>query len=115
MARGRRQRMGIAALVAALGTVIVPMVEQQRVTAGGGRLAVVCLAMTAATAVAVLAALLGRELRVLTSNQGDRLVRGLHLSGLAASALEPIGHDPVHGFQAVYAAWRQVGHRLAEA
>jgi hypothetical protein len=78
--RGRRQRLGIAAMVCALGVAAVMLFRQGSVPDTTVRLLVVTVALCSAAALGALGALWLREDRRLRSAQGERLLRALQFN-----------------------------------
>jgi hypothetical protein len=109
VARGRRQRLGIAAMVCVLAVASVALFREGSLADTTVTLLMVTVGVASAVGLGVLAALWLREDRNLRQAQGDRLLRALQFNcslpgeNLAAfRALVP----PQQAFFDCYAAWR---------
>ena len=107
--RGRRQRLGIAALVCVLGVAAVALFRQGSLADTTATLLVVSVAVASCAGLGVLATLWLREDRALRQAQGERLLRALQFNCslpednlLAFRRLVP----PQQAFFDVYGAWK---------
>jgi hypothetical protein len=106
--RGRRQRLGIAALVCGLAVAAVVLFRQGALPDATVTLLVVTVAICSAAALGVLAMLWLREDRQLRSAQGERLQRALQFNcSLPEDSLLAFRRlvQPEQAFFDVYAAW----------
>jgi len=110
LARNRRQRLGLAILVAAVGIAAVVLTQSHAVTALIASDLVLAVGITSAGGVALLAALWARDDRRLRRVQGDRLLRALQfncsLHEERLLAFRRLSH-PTAAFFDCYAFWRE--------
>jgi hypothetical protein len=107
--RGRRQRLGIAAMVCALAVASVVLFRQGTLADTTVTLLVVSVAVASAAGLGVLGALWLREDRRLRHAQGDRLLRALQFNcSLPEDNLRAFRRlvSPQQAFFDVYNAWR---------
>ena len=107
--RGRRQRLGIAALVCGLGVGATVLVRQGSLPQPMAMLVVTAVAVSSAVALGILATLWVRDERKLRRAQGERLMRALQFNcSLPEERLQAFrrqGH-PTGAFFEVYDAWK---------
>jgi hypothetical protein len=110
LARNRRQRLGLALLVAAVGAAAVALSQSHAATVAVASSLVVAVGAASAVAVALLALLWVRDDRRLRRVQGDRLLRALQfncsLHEERLSAFRRLSH-PTAAFFDCYALWRE--------
>jgi hypothetical protein len=110
LARNRRQRLGLAILVAAVGVAAVVLAQSHAVTALIASDLVVAVGVASAGGVALLGLLWARDDRRLRRVQGDRLLRALQfncsLHEERLHAFRRLSHPTVAFFDC-YAFWRQ--------
>jgi hypothetical protein len=107
--RGRRQRLGIAAMVCVLGVAAVVLFQQGSVPDVTVKLLVVTVALASTAGLGALAALWLREDRRLRQAQGDRLLRALQFNCALPEANLQAFRRVVPAQQAffeVYNVWR---------
>jgi hypothetical protein len=107
--RGRRQRLGIAALVCGLGVGATVLVRQGSLPTSMATLLVAAVAVASAVGLGVLATLWLRDERKLRQAQGERLLRALQFNcTLPEDNLRAFRRlaQPTTAFFEVYAAWR---------
>jgi hypothetical protein len=107
--RGRRQRLGIGAMVCVLAVAAVALFRQGSITDGTVRLLMVTVALASAAGLGVLGALWLGEDRRLRQAQGDRLLRALQFNcSLPEENLQAFRRmvPPQQAFFDVYNAWR---------
>lgn len=111
MRRGRRQRVGLGALAAAVAVTAAILVSEQRLDVAQLRVMVVTPAMLAFAGLGVLAFLGLRDWRRLADLQGQRMIRGIDRGSTLAPARV---HAFLAGyptaataFLACYQAWRR--------
>ncbi|HZS15071.1 MAG TPA: hypothetical protein VFC09_10760 [Candidatus Dormibacteraeota bacterium] len=108
VARGRRQRLGIAAMVCVLGVAAVALFRQGSLPDATLRLLMVTVALASAAGLGVLFSLWLREDRRLRAAQGDRLLRALQFNcSLPEESLLAFRRlvAPQQAFFDVYNAW----------
>jgi hypothetical protein len=110
LARNRRQRLGLAVLVAAVGVAAVVLAQSHATTVNVASSLVVAVGLASAVGVALLAVLWVRDDRRLRSVQGDRLLRALQfncsLHEERLNAFRRLSH-PTAAFFDCYALWRE--------
>jgi hypothetical protein len=107
--RGRRQRLGIAAMVCVLAVAAVVLFRQGSVPDDTVRLLVITVALASTAALGALGALWLREDQRLRQAQGDRLLRALQFNcTLPEESLRAFRRmvQPQQAFFEVYNAWR---------
>ena len=107
--RGRRQRLGIAALVCGLAVGTTVLVRQGNLPQTMALLAVTAVAVASAVGLGVLATLWLRDERKLRTAQGERLLRALQFNcSLPEERLQAFRRSvrATESFFAVYAAWQ---------
>lgn len=107
--RGRRQRLGIAALVCGLGVGATVLVRQGNLPQTLALMAVVAVAVSSAVGLGVLATLWMRDSRKLRTAQGERLLRALQFNcALPEERLQAFRRSAraTDSFFEVYAAWQ---------
>ena len=110
LARNRRQRLGLAFLVAAVGAAAVALSQSHAATVAVASSLVVAVGAASAAGVALLAVLWVRDDRRLRRVQGDRLLRALQfnctLHEERLHAFRRLSH-PTAAFFDCYALWRE--------
>lgn len=110
LARNRRQRLGLAMLVAAVGVAAVVLAQSHAATVTVASDLVIAVGLASAAGVALLAALWMRDDRRLRRVQGDRLLRAIQfnctLHEERLSAFRRLSH-PTAAFFDCYALWRE--------
>jgi hypothetical protein len=107
--RGRRQRLGIAALVCGLAVGSTVLVRQGSFPVSMATLLVVAVAVASAAGLGVLAFLWLRDERKLRAAQGERLLRALQFNcSLPEESLRAFRRlaQPTTAFFEVYGAWQ---------
>lgn len=107
--RGRRQRLGIAALVCGLGVAATVLVRQGSLPQFTATALVAAVAVTSAVGLGVLASLWMVHERTLRQAQGERLLRALQFNcSLPEESLRAFRRlaQPTAAFFEVYNAWR---------
>jgi hypothetical protein len=109
LARNRRQRLGLAMLVAAVGVAAVVLAQSHAATVNVASSLVVAVGVASAAGVALLALLWVRDDRRLRRVQGERLMRALQfncsLHEERLNAFRRLSH-PTAAFFDCYALWR---------
>src|SRR5580704_3920969 len=109
LARNRRQRLGLAMLVAAVGVAAVVLAQSHAATVNVASSLVVAVGVASAAGVALLALLWVRDDRRLRRLQGERLMRALQfncsLHEERLNAFRRLSH-PTAAFFDCYALWR---------
>ena len=110
LARNRRQRLGLAMLVAAVGVAAVMLAQSHAATVNVASSLVVAVGVASAAGVALLALLWVRDDRRLRRVQGERLMRALQfncsLHEERLNAFRRLSH-PTAAFFDCYALWRE--------
>ncbi|HEV7467156.1 MAG TPA: hypothetical protein VGP96_12690 [Candidatus Dormibacteraeota bacterium] len=110
LARNRRQRLGLAVLVAAVGVAAVMLAQSHAFTVTVASSLVVAVGVASAAGVALLALLWVRDDRRLRRVQGERLMRALQfncsLHEDRLNAFRRLSH-PTAAFFDCYALWRE--------
>jgi hypothetical protein len=110
LARNRRQRLGLAVLVAAVGVAAVVLAQSHAASVNVAANLVIAVGLASAVGVALLALLWVRDDRRLRRVQGDRLLRALQfnctLHDQRLQAFRRLSH-PTAAFFDCYALWRQ--------
>jgi hypothetical protein len=110
LARNRRQRLGLAMLVAAVGAAAVGLSQSHTATVAMASDLVVAVGLASGVGVALLALLWVRDDRRLRRVQGDRLLRALQfnctLHEERLHAFRRLSH-PTAAFFDCYALWRE--------
>ncbi|HEY2703042.1 MAG TPA: hypothetical protein VGL20_05065 [Candidatus Dormibacteraeota bacterium] len=110
LARNRRQRLGLAVLVAAVGVAAVVLAQSHAATVTVASNLVIAVGVASAAGVALLALLWVRDDRRLRNVQGDRLLRALQfncsLHEERLNAFRRLSH-PTAAFFDCYALWRE--------
>jgi thiol:disulfide interchange protein len=108
LARNRRQRLGLAVLVAAVGVAAVMLAQSHAATVNVAASLVVAVGVASAAGVALLALLWVRDDRRLRRVQGERLMRALQfncsLHEERLNAFRRLSH-PTAAFFDCYALW----------
>lgn len=110
LARNRRQRLGLALLVAAVGIAAVVLAQSHAATVAVASDLVIAVGLASVAGVALLALLWVRDDRRLRNVQGDRLLRALQLNcGLHEERLRAFRRlsHPTTAFFDCYALWRE--------
>jgi hypothetical protein len=110
LARNRRQRLGLAVLVAAVGVAAVVLAQSHAATVNVASDLVVAVGLASGLGVALLALLWVRDDRRLRNVQGDRLLRALQFNcTLHEERLRAFRRlsQPTAAFFDCYALWRQ--------
>ena len=109
LARNRRQRLGLAMLVAAVGVAAVVLAQSHAATVNVASSLVVAVGVASAAGVALLALLWVRDDRRLRRVQGERLMRALQfncsLHEERLNAFRRLSH-PTAAFFDCYSLWR---------
>ncbi len=110
LARNRRQRLGLAVLVAAVGVAAVVLAQSHATTVNVASSLVIAVGLASAAGVALLALLWVRDDRRLRRVQGERLLRALQfnctLHEERLHAFRRLSH-PTAAFFDCYALWRE--------
>jgi hypothetical protein len=110
LARNRRQRLGLAVLVAAVGVAAVMLAQSHAFTVTVASSLVVAVGVASAAGVALLSLLWVRDDRRLRRVQGERLMRSLQfncsLHEERLNAFRRLSH-PTAAFFDCYALWRE--------
>jgi hypothetical protein len=110
LARNRRQRLGLAVLVASVGVAAVLLTQSHAVTVAVAADLVLAVGVTSALGVGMLAGLWLRDDRRLRRLQGDRLLRALQFNcTLPEDRLQAFRQhaDPTAAFFDCYDLWRE--------